>query len=230
MKYFTSRAISLLESMLVIVLAAVIVLVAARQYTKFTEEKNIRTLNNSVQLLLVALKSYYLDSSNPDGCQKIYSLYQQAPQGTDWQTSWNPSIESLVDGGYLENSAQLRNPFFQGAQNKAFRLTVNSKSFPFTIAVHAYFDNKMSSQQAQAIAAKINPTSMSMNNHEWTWKIMPSRSTAYTGDAMNTLETSLENYALKQTTLQEANKMGSEIQGNVPCSVIERYLYEQSQP
>ncbi|MAZ39534.1 MAG: hypothetical protein CMF49_05380 [Legionellales bacterium] len=212
-------AISLLEFLLVLCLAAVIVLVAARQYLKYTETQKIATLSNSAQLLLTALNAYYQSDAN--GCQQILNDYQNSP--TNWRNANIPvDLSILVDHGYLKNTQMISNPFYSASQGTPFSMSIDTSQSPFVLNVVANFDSDISTIQLEAIAAKILSGTMDIGTYQMTWQIVTNADTSYTGYGMSTQQASIQKF----TDEQSAKLMKYGIISNVkyPCSAIEAYL------
>lgn len=227
-----ARAFTIIEFMLVLSLAVVLTLMAARQYTKYIQQKNIATLNNSVQLLLLALKAYYAESNdgNPAYCDQILTNYTNHQP---WQQMTPVSISTLAASGFLTNPGLIQNPFAGEvplASQSTFNLAIDTQSFPFTLQVTVSFPKVMNINQFQAIAAGVHPTSInyvSSGQSTMQWVVPTTYLLQAEAQGIMPLDTSLEQFSVDQ--LNERILADLPI-SNFPCSVIEHYLYKQTQP
>ena len=232
MKIFRNKAFTILEIMLVICLAAAIAIMAARQYAKYTQQKNIAILNNSVQVLLSSLQTYYngqcdiliLQPYQNNNQMQTSPISVSMTQLTTVQANQAASALSSNEASIIQNPF---NPTSGTNGQGSFSMLINATQFPFFLQVSATFPSTMSSQQLQAITSLVNPGSISGQTMQWTY--VPGIETQFSNQGTRAMKTSLQAAALQQYAIQAYDKIGQLGDSNVPCNAVEAYIYRQEQ-
>lgn len=229
---FKRKAFTILEIMLAVCLAAVIAIMAARQYTKYTQQKNIAALNNSVQILLSALQTYYNGQCDILILQPYQNNNTIQTDPISISLSQLTTIQSGQAAAALSSSEALlvQNPFnpTSGTNGQgSFSLFINATQFPFFLQVNVTFPSSMSSQQLQAIADGVNPGSISDKTMQWIYT--PGVQTQFSNQGTRAMKTSLQAASLQQYAIQAYDKIGQLGDSNVPCNAVEAYIYRQEQ-
>lgn len=229
-------AFSLIEIALVICVAAIIMLMAARQYTKYSQMRNMAVLNNSVETLLNGMQGYlgqtcsvYLQDFVKGG--NTLSALPQTPQTVSLACL---AGKSPCTQAYLE-PAVVQNPFNPTAGNKSgggvgsdsFSMTILANNVPFQIQLTATFPPTMPTAQFQLLAGKLNPASADSGKLTMTWNA--TANTAVTGDFSTMgLDANLQIATINQLVVQSSGKLGSAATppaGYIPCTAAETYIY-----
>jgi len=230
--YVKHKALTILEIMLVICLAAVIALMAARQYTKYTQAKNVSILNNSVQIVLSAMQTYYngtcdtliLQPYQTDKTMQTATIPVTMNQLTTTQSGQAAPALSSNEASLVQNPF---NPSSGTNGQGSFSMLINATEFPFYLEVDVAFSDSMSAQELQAIASEVNPGSISGQTMKWSY--IPSTQTQFSNSGTRAMKTSLQAAVLQQYALQLYDQTGQLGGGNVPCNAVEAYIYRQEQ-
>ena len=215
------QGFGLLESLLVLALAAAITTVGLKQFQVYTWYKNKITLQKSVAELMQAGVAYY------------YSQCNESPSTAESNLGLSLTPQDLINDGYINSTGLIDNPFTEGSTEYTVSFPIASSvqitppdagegNIPSTVTINNYqvqVTAHFSRNNAHALAPSLGGTAIS--NSEIVWTEAPQNTLETTQADYSTMNADLNHFSTAESKayILATNKQKMGLLGSHPCTI-----------